>query len=266
MPEPEIDAAAVETVIGETVACLTGDTAPEWYGPTLFGGFVVGQATYRAAAAAPAGTRLTSLHGHFLRPMRTGVPVAYDITPVKAGRTVTVHQVESSQEGKPVFRATCSSMADVDGGYEYEMALGAGAPPMPEELEQWGDVGPFAGAWIGPTPQRDDGTYAATHRTWLRTIRPIDEDPALHTAFIAYFSDMTGPASRPLLLEPDLTGIVSLDHAIWFHRPVRADDWIYYELDCVLNTGGRSLTRGVMRDRSMRIVATMTQELIVTPS
>jgi len=226
----------------------------------------VGQATYRAAAAAPAGTRLTSLHGHFLRPMVTGTPVVYDIATVKVGRTVTLQQVESSQGGKAVFRATCAYTADVDGGYEYQSALDAGPPPPPEELEQWGDVGPFAGAWIGPSEQRADGTFAATHRTWLRTIEPIDDDPALHTAFLAYFSDMTGPGSRPLLLEPDLTGIVSLDHSLWFHRPARADEWTYYEVACVVNTAGRSFVRGTLRDRDMRIVASMAQELFVTPS
>jgi acyl-CoA thioesterase-2 len=86
----------------------------------------------------------------------------------------------------------------------------------------------------------------------------------VHAAFVAYISDMTGPGSRPLHLEPDLAGIVSLDHAIWFHRPARYDGWLYYELECAVNHGGRSFVRGTMRTPDMHLMTSFTQELIVS--
>lgn len=255
-----------DAVVSEMIEFVTGTAAPDWFGPRLFGGFVVGQLAYRAAVDAPPGKRLTSLHGHFVRAMRAGVPVSYATSDVKDGRTVCLRSIESSQEGAAVFRATCSFMADADGGYEYEVPP-VEVPPAPDTVEGWSDgPRPFDNRWLGPTPQRDDGTYALSHRAWIKVAAPFDGDLALHTGLLAYMTDFTGPGARPLRLEPDIDGIVSLDHAIWFHRPPRADAWHYFEVECSLNHGGRSMLRGTFRDESMALVASVAQELIVTPT
>ena len=102
--------------------------------------------------------------------------------------------------------------------------------------------------WLGPSPLRPDGTREATHRHWFRLPRALDDDPHLHTALLGYATDWTGIGGRPLHLEGDTTGMISLDHAAWFHRPARADEWLLQDVQSLVNAGGRGTLRGVIRD------------------
>jgi acyl-CoA thioesterase II len=86
----------------------------------------------------------------------------------------------------------------------------------------------------------------------------------LHTALLGFATDWTGIGGRPLHLEGDTTGMVSLDHSAWFHRPARADEWLYYDVTSLVNAGGRGFLRGVMRDADGRVVASLAQEMRLT--
>jgi len=119
--------------------------------------------------------------------------------------------------------------------------------------------------WLGPSPLRPDGTREATHRHWFRMARPLGDDPHLHTAIVGYATDWTGLGGRPHHLEGDVTGMISLDHAAWFHRPARADDWLLQDVQSLVNAGGRGTLRGVIRDRHGLIVASMAQEMLLQP-
>jgi acyl-CoA thioesterase-2 len=239
-----------------------GDT-PDWFGDALFGGFVVSQAVHAATRDAPDGRRLHSLHGYFLRPVRAGRQVVYRTVSVRDGRTFAIRRLEAVQDGAPVFTMTYSFTADTD-GYEYELAP-MPRVPGPDELEITPGPGPWLMGRVGPTPRAADGTYASTHRVWLRIAEALPDDPHLHTTLIAFASDITGTGARPLHLDGEMRGIISIDHAIWFHRPLRADEWMFYDLHSLLNTGGRGLVRGTMRGPDGRLAASVAQELLLRP-
>jgi acyl-CoA thioesterase-2 len=265
-----------QAAIDEFLALLRhehrGDTwvgqTPDWYGPVVFGGIGLAITISAACADAPPGTRLHSLHAHFLRPVKGGQEIVFRSEAVKAGRTFNLHQVTASQDGKPVITMTCSFTQDTD-GYVYDLSGIPEGVPLPEEFPEPDRTGqevfPWDEWWLGPSALRSDGTREATHRHWFRLPRPLDDDPHLHTALLGYATDWTGIGGRPLHLDGDTTGMISLDHAAWFHRPARADDWLLQDVQSLVNAGGRGTLRGVIRDRQGLIVASMAQEMLLQP-
>ena len=118
---------------------------------------------------------------------------------------------------------------------------------------------------MGPTAERADGTRESTHRMWFRIPADLPDDEHLHTALLGFASDWTGVGGRPLHLDGDIEGMISLDHAVWFHRPARADEWLFYDVHSLVNAGGRGLLRGVMRDEEGRVVVSVAQEMRLIP-
>jgi acyl-CoA thioesterase-2 len=265
----DLDAALAETIAFLTLrpdgnGGWTGD-APEWFGEYLFGGFVIAQAIAAATRDAPEGRRLHSLHAYFLRPVTTKGPLAYRIHTLREGRSFTTRRVEAAQLDKPVLDLTCSFAADLDTGvYVYDLP-GASAVPNPDAFEQGNGPGPWIAAFAGPTSPRADGTRESTHRMWFRIPRELPDDQHLHAALLGFATDWTGIGGRPLYLDGDTQGMVSLDHAAWFHRPARADEWLFYDVQSLVNAGGRGLLRGVMRDVDGQVVASVAQEMRLTP-
>src|SRR6478609_7609043 len=249
---------------GETWVART----PDWFGPVVFGGVGLALTISAACGDAPVGSRLHSLHAHFLRPVQGGQEIAFHSDVVKAGRTFNLHRVIASQNGKPVITMTCSFTTDTD-GYVYDLSGIPDGVPLPEDLPEPDDtqdeIGPWDARWLGPSAPRLDGTREATHRHWFRLPRRLDDDPHLHTALLGYATDWTGIGGRPLHLEGDITGMVSLDHTAWFHRTARVDEWLSYDVHSLVNAGGRGLLRGVMRDRAGRVVVSVAQEMRLTP-
>ena len=241
---------------------------PDWYGPVVFGGIGLALTVRAACGDAPAGTRLHSLHAHFLRPVLGGRETEFTTEVVKAGRAFSVHRVTASQDGKTAITMMCSFTADTD-GYVYDLS---GVPPevplpdaLPESERVDGEDGPWDVRWVGPTEPRPDGTREATHRHWFRMPRALDDDPHLHAALLGYATDWTGIGGRPLHLEGDTTGMISLDHAAWFHSTARADEWLLHDVQSLVNAGGRGTLRGVIRDTNGTIVASMAQEMLLQP-
>jgi acyl-CoA thioesterase-2 len=268
-PDPLDASDALDPVVAETVASVTVSAdgsgwigvTPSWFGEFLFGGFVVGQAVHAATRAAPAGRRLHSVHAYFLRPVRSGPPVAYAIEPLRDGRAFSSRRLDAAQEGKPVLSMLCSFTADTD-GYEYDLPGDVDAePPGDDDPDITEGPGPWVAKPLGPTPAAADGTRSSTHRMWFRIPARLPDDPDVHAALLGFATDWTGTGGRPLRLDGDTTGMVSLDHAIWFHRVARADEWLFYDVHSLVNAGGRGLLRGTMRDAAGRLVASMAQEM-----
>jgi acyl-CoA thioesterase II len=264
--DPGID---IESVIAETIEFVgvrpdgdgwVGD-APSWFGERLFGGFVVAQSVYAATRTAPEGRRIHSFHGYFLRPVIAGQPLSYRVTRIRDGRSVAIRHLEATQSGNPVFWMMCSFTADTQ-GYEYELPMGHDVP-APGELPTSVGPGPWEVAEVGPTPPAPDGTRSSTRRAWFRIAGSLPDDENLHEALIAFVTDMTGTGGRPLHLEGDVTGMISVDHAAWFHRPLRADEWVYYDVHSLVNTGGRGLLRGMIYGPDRRLAASVAQEMIL---
>ncbi len=251
-----------------------GDTwvgrTPDWYGPVVFGGVGLALTISAACGDAPAGSRLHSLHAHFLRPVQGAHEIVFRNDVVKAGRSFNLHHVTASQAGQPVITMTCSFTADVD-GYEYNLSGIPDGVAQPEDLPEVvdpsdDDVGPWDVRWIGPSAVRADGTRDATHRHWFRLPRVLADDPHLHAALLGYATDWTGVGGRPLHLDGDTTGMISLDHSAWFHRPARADGWLLQDVQSLVNAGGRGTLRGVIRNTEGLIVASMAQEMLLRPA
>ncbi len=267
--EWDLDAALADTIAFLTVrpvgeGAWVGD-APEWFGEYLFGGFVIAQAVIAATRDAPDGRRLHSLHAYFLRPVTSAGPVSYRVQTLREGRTFTTRRIEAQQFDKPVLDLTCSFTGDVDVDvYVYDLP-GAPGTPRPDTLEPEPGPGPWIAGFVGPTEPRADGTRESTHRMWFKIPAALPDDEHLHAALLGFATDWTGIGGRPLELDGDTRGMVSVDHAAWFHRPARADEWLYYDVHSLVNAGGRGLLRGVMRDLAGNVIASVAQEMRLTP-
>lgn len=232
------------------------------YDGVLFGGMVLAHAVAAATFEMPVERRLHSLHGYFLRPVMTGQPIVSRVDSVRDGRSFASRQVRLEQGGKPAFTMTCSFSADADGGYEYNMPSPSPLAPLTDFTIEQGP-GPWQAAVVGPTAVRADGTRESTHRQWFRIPLDLPDNAHLHTALLAFTTDWTGIGGRPLRLDGDTTGMVSLDHAAWFHRPARADEWLHFDVYSLVNAGGRGLLRGEIRNTRGEIVASVAQEMLL---
>lgn len=263
----------IDDYVAETLARLpakegssgfVGET-PDWFGPTLFGGFVLGQATSAITQRAPDGFEIHSLHAYFLSALRAGPAADYEVTSMRDGRSFAHRRLDGTQEGRPFFSMIASFTAP--GGpsdFEYGRGLPADVP-RPDDLEVESGGDPWEGADVGPTEAADDGFLASSARRWMRFARPLPDDAHLHASMLAYASDMTGQGARPLQMTADfdITGIVSLDHTVTFHRPARVDEWLFYNVTSTVNTAGRGYLRGEIYSHDGPLVASVTQETLL---
>lgn len=238
-----------------------GDT-PEWFGPAVFGGFVVGQTLHAASTTVEDRDRRPhSLHAYFLRPVVANERVTYRVTRLRDGRAFSLRRVDAYQRAELVCTMSCSFTRDTN-GYEYELRVAE--PPSPADAYPLGGgPGPWLVREVGPSAPAEDGTRASTRRAWMRLPDPLPDDPMLHAAIVAMTTDMTGTGGRPLDLDGGVDGLVSLDHAVWFHRPLRPDDWCYYDVHALVNTGGRGTLRATMRDHDGRLAVSVAQEMLL---
>lgn len=237
-----------------------------------FGGQVAGQALVAAVRTVGAGFGVHSLHGYFLRPGRPSIPTDYLVDRVRDGRSFSTRRVTGTQDGRAIFTMSASFHIGDDGPEHQDAAPDV---PAPEELDDAGastDPAAEAGAWYVrewpdwdirrvPTPQLHVRPGAAAQQqVWMRYRHPLPADPVFHVCTLAYLSDMTllGSARVPHP-DADLQG-ASLDHAMWFLRPFRADEWLLYDQTSPSAGLGRALTQGRIFTRDGQLVAAVVQE------
>jgi len=230
------------------------------WGPVVFGGFVIAHAAWAATRDAPDNRRLHSLHAYFLRPIIGGKAITYRVSTLREGRTLASRRLDASQDGKLALSMLCSFGTDSD-GYDYQPRMPANLPD-PADLPAE-SMGPWLCAVIGPTDPDEGGQHRSTHRMWFRTAASLPDDEHLAAAFTAMATDMTWKGARPLHLHGDTRGIVSIDHAVWFHRPMRPDQWCYYDVHALVNAGGRSLVRGEMFSADGQLCVSVVQETLL---
>jgi acyl-CoA thioesterase-2 len=231
----------------------------------MFGGSVIGQAITAITRDAPEGRRLHSFHGYFLRPTSTRIPIDYEVTTIRDGRSYSSRRVTSSQQGKAVFEAMGSFTSDTE-GWLYDLPHTSELAPRGEP-DGFGMAG-FEARFLGATERRGDGTYESTERKWFRMPVEIGDDIHLHTAYLGMVSDWTGMGSRPLDMEWEWQPgegppVASLDHAVWFHRPARVTDWHLLDMHSLVNFGGRGQVRLTIRNEAGEVVLSMAQELLL---
>jgi acyl-CoA thioesterase-2 len=232
--------------------------------PHLYGGQVAAQAVRAASLTVPEGRWLHSLHGYFLRRGDTERSTILHVDRDRDGRSFSARHVVARQDGAAIFSMLASFHID-EPGREYQHA-------RPESVRAPEDIP--EGPLVGHNTMFDlrslaegrlyDSFPRMTHRFWARTRGPLPDDRLLHSCVLTYLSDMsTGFAKLPV--EPGAGGGPSLDHAVWFHRPARLDDWVLVDLEPIAAGGARGYYTGTVHDRAGNLVATIAQEHLLRP-
>ena len=239
-------------------------------GPSrLFGGQVAAQALRAATLTVDAGRPPHSMHAYFVRPGRPGTPLELNVERVRDGRSFTTRQVTASQQGEAIFVLSASFHAG-EPGDDWQLPGPVDVPdpdPEPDPTSPMGQFETMSPLDVRPV-NRGVGFRGPIHPFWVRTRGPLADDPALHACVIAFLSDMGMVASvRATASTPAerFTG-ASLDHALWFHRPARADDWLLYDVHPVSNFGSRGLAHGTFHTRDGTLVASVAQEALIRPT
>ena len=245
----------------------------------IFGGQVAGQALVAAARTVEPDRRVHSLHAYFLRAGDPKVPLLYEVDRIRDGRSFTTRRVVAIQHGKAIFNMSASFQIE-ESGFEHAVEMPDVTQPedLPTVRDRIGDYEGHVRAWIDRPRPIDirhvdwlppDGqrTLPPRQRVWLRADGRLPDDPLIHTIVLTYASDMTLLDTSMLphggsWFDPSLF-MASLDHAMWFHRTFRADDWLLYEQDSPNATSGRGLARGLVFTRQGTLVATVMQEGLI---
>lgn len=251
----------------------------------LFGGQVMSQALV-AAARTVEGRSAHSLHGYFLRPGDPAWPVIYGVDRIRDGRSFTTRNVVARQHGRAIFSLSVSFQKD-EAGYEHQLPMPEA--PEPESLKSWPElvrdnwecIPEQARLWA-PLPRPIDlrpidlptlfggGPTEGDKLVWFRVPKRLPEDPALHQFILTYASDMTliDTAARPHGHHGPMGAlmIASLDHALWFHRPVRVDEWLLYVQESPAAAGARGFARGTLFSQNGTLVASVAQEGLIRPT
>lgn len=252
----------------------------------VFGGQVLGQALSAAQATVDGSNgerRAHSLHAYFLRAGNIEAPIVYEVDRTRDGGSFSVRRVTAIQHGRVIFFCAASFQAEEDGA-EHQLSMPevpqpediAPAPAVPAEVmgtlppkvQRWlSRRGPFEFRHVYPRDELNPPKRPPFQQVWFRLSEPVGDSPELHRALLAYASDfqLLGTATYPhgiSYYQPNVQ-MASLDHALWFHRPFRADDWLLYSIDSPSANSSRGLARGQIFDRQGRLVASSAQEGLI---
>jgi acyl-CoA thioesterase-2 len=260
-------------------------TTPSTRLQRIFGGQVAGQALMAAGRTVPAERAVHSLHSYFLRPGDPHEEIRYAVERIRDGRSFTTRRVLAWQRRKGEDVAIFALTADFHAG---EHPTAEHSLPMPDVPPPW--ELPGIDEMAAKHPQEAAGMRAmglaveqrfledpfvppptspphTQTRTWLRVAPPLPGDPAVHAAALTFVSDLTLLSAGFARLGGGWGSFAgaSLDHAVWFHAPVRADEWFLYETDSPAASGGRALCFGQIWAADGRHVATVAQEGLIRP-
>ena len=248
----------------------------------VFGGQVLGQAL--VAATRTVDDRVChSLHAYFLRPGDPRVPIVYDVDRSRDGLSFTARRVVAIQHGKPIFTMSASFQV-AEQGLEHQSSMPD--VPDPDSLkseQEWrkdilNDIPEHIRPWflrprpiefrpVDPVNRFADTKHAPHQALWFRAVGPLPDETALHQCVLAYASDMTllDTALLPhgLTLYTGTLQTASLDHAMWFHRPFRADEWLLYVQESPSASSARGFNRGAIFRRDGVLVASVAQEGLI---
>lgn len=237
--------------------------------PRLFGGQVAAQSLRAATLTVDADRLVHSLHAYFIRPGRPGVPLQLDVERARDGRSFTTRRVSASQDGEPIFVLDASFHVEED-GEDWQPDRSMRDVPHPDTIPA--PESPFGSfSTMSPFEMRPAGGANPMgfpiHPYWVRAKGRLPDDDALHACAIAFISDMgiLGAARPPGGGIERMMG-ASLDHAIWFHVPVRADEWLLNDAGPLRTAGARGLAHGTMHTVDGVLAVTVVQEGLLRQS
>lgn len=247
----------------------------------VFGGQVAGQALVAATRTIDAPGRLVhSLHAYFLRPGDPNAPILYEVDRIRDGKSFSTRRVVAVQHGRAIFNLQ-ASFHGAETGLDYQLPMPLGVPtadtlpdfktrmePHKARIGDWYErPRPIDVRYVGGDPFGRDGTPLHGQRVWLRADGVLPDDPTLHACIVTYASDMTllDTSLLPFGLTLDAPGMqmASLDHAMWFHRPFRADDWLLYDQRPISIGGARGLAGGNLYTADGALAISVVQEGLV---
>jgi acyl-CoA thioesterase II len=251
----------------------------------VFGGQVAGQALVAAGRTVPADRPVHSLHAYFIRPGDPTVPLIYLVERVRDGRSFTTRRVSAVQHGETIFTLSASfhraepgvshadPMPDVPGPEELPSTAERMEKLFGPSAREYYDGNPIDIRHVGPLTvevAKDPSLRTARSQVWLRADGELPDDPLLHVCMMTYASDMTLLDSvmlaHGLSWADGTTKGASLDHAMWFHRPFRADRWLLYSQESPAAGGARGLARGELFTREGELVVSVVQEGLIRTS
>jgi len=258
-------------------------TSPSEGWQRVYGGQVLGQALVAASRTVPQDRTAHSLHGYFLRAGDTTVPILYTVDRIRDGRSFTTRRVVAVQHGRAIFNMSISFQVHED-GFDHQLPMPEA--PQPETLksedelrEEWAAAMPeeFRDSFARQRPIEvhpvDPMNFLAPEKRpphqmcWMKSRDPLPDDPRLHQCVLAYLSDWslldTATLPHAVSFTQNNMQMASLDHAMWFHRPFRADEWLLYVQDSPSASGARGLNRGLIYDQKGRLVASAAQEGLI---
>jgi acyl-CoA thioesterase-2 len=255
-------------------------TGPSQWNPNgrVFGGQVLAQSLLAAVRTLAEDRIVHSMHGYFLRPGDVNLPITFSVDRIHDGRSFSTRRTQAYQQGLPILSMIASFQVE-DPGLEHQAPMPEGIPEpesLPTAAELLGDIDhPVARHWAqtrpfdirhAPSPiyLRVEGERVASQAVWFKAIGRLPDDPNLHRAALAYASDYTILESIQrrhgiAWVTPGLK-VASLDHAMWWHRYARVDDWLLYLQESPSAGGGRGLAQGRIYDREGRLIASVAQE------
>ena len=249
----------------------------------VFGGQVLGQALSAAQQTVDGGRIVHSLHAYFLRAGDIEAPIVYNVDRSRDGKSFSVRRVVAIQHGQPILNFAASFQV-AEAGAEHQFDMPAVpmpedlAPPtqipaeelakMPVKLQRWlSRKSAFEFRYVSRRNEIQPEKRPPFQQIWFRLIDRAPDDDGLQRSMLAYASDfhLIGTAMLPhgiSYLQHNVQ-VASLDHALWFHRPLRVDDWLLYSCDSPSAQGARGLTRGMIYARDGRLVASTAQEWLI---
>jgi acyl-CoA thioesterase II len=247
----------------------------------VFGGQVAGQALVAAGRTVASDRHVHSLHSYFIRPGDPTIPIVYEVDRTRDGRSFSTRRVVAVQRGKTIFTLSASFQLD-QAGVDHQ-SVPPDAPP-PESLPTFdeqlassaqaqefyaGRSRPIDLRYVDPPPweRHAHGPREHDSRVWMRADGRLPDDPLLHVCVLTFASDMTlldaVLARQGLAHSTDDISMASLDHAMWFERPFRADEWLLYAMNSPSASGGRGLASGRFFTADGRQVCSVVQEGMV---
>ncbi|MBC8129163.1 MAG: acyl-CoA thioesterase II [Rhizobiaceae bacterium] len=259
--------------------------SPDQSWQRVFGGQVIAQALVAAQRTVEPARQVHSLHGYFLRPGDPKVPIVYDVDRIRDGGSFTTRRVLAIQHGHAIF-ALSASFQVFEEGLTHQVDMPK--VPKPDDLPHGEELSamllekapePVQRYWRRPRPIEfrpvsfdhylTSDKLDPEQRIWVRALSDVGDDPALNAAVLAYLSDMTlldtSLFAHGLSIFDTRIQAASLDHSMWFHRPVKVCDWMLYAQDSPSSSGGRGLTRGSLFTEDGRLVASVAQEGLIRP-
>ncbi len=245
----------------------------------IFGGQVLAQAIIAADRTTDDERVPHSMHGYFLRPGDASQGVTLSVDRIHDGRSFSTRRTQVYQQGVPIFSMIASFQRE-DPGLEHRTEAPTDVLSPEESLTRTrnGVSHPLSKRLLADSPievahadgaiyESVPGDHVPRQNVWLRTRRPIGDDPSLHRAVLAYMSDLTIQESvlrahGVAWGQPGLK-VASLDHAMWWHRPARADQWLLYSQESPSARGGRGLATGRLFTREGELIASVAQEIMV---